>query len=212
MDAPKSYPLVWPSNWRRTRPDRRQRAKFRKETSRRSDSGTAYTTVAAVSVAAAFERLSRELDRLGAGRIVVSTNLTLRIDGAPRSGQPEPHDPGVACYFRMGDKPVVLAADKWDRVADNIVAIAKHIEAMRGQDRWGVGSLDQAFGGYLQLSAPGRPWWEALELRGQAVDLEDAERAYRRLAKVHSDDHDRMVELNGAIAAARTEFAQPRVA
>jgi hypothetical protein len=34
-------------------------------------------------------------------------------------------------------------------VADNIAAIAAHIDAIRRQDRYGVGTLDQAFAGYV---------------------------------------------------------------
>ena len=60
----------------------------------------------------------------------------------------------MAVYFNLGKRRVVLACDKWDRVESNVWAIAKHVEAMRGQDRWGVGSVEQAFTGYLALPEP----------------------------------------------------------
>lgn len=73
-------------------------------------------------------------------------------------------DRGAAVYFEMKGKPVSLACDKWNRVEDNIWAIAKHIEALRGQQRWGVGSIEQAFRGYTALPAIGESsaseWWK----------------------------------------------------
>ena len=79
-----------------------------------------------------------------------------------------PDDPGVAVYFQLHDKERVLACDKWDTVADNIAAIAAHIDGIRRQDRYGVGTIDQAFAGYSALPPPGgtsrptRPWHEVL--------------------------------------------------
>ena len=73
---------------------------------------------------------------------MISTNLKLRLDGLPRSDQATPADPGVAVYFELDGKTIVLACDKWNRVADNIYAIAKHVDALRGQDRWGVGTVE----------------------------------------------------------------------
>jgi hypothetical protein len=58
-------------------------------------------------------------------------------------------------YFKLHGKDRVLACDKWDRVADNIAAIAAHIDAIRRQDRYGVGTIDQAFAGYSALPPPG---------------------------------------------------------
>jgi hypothetical protein len=112
-----------------------------------------------VTIAVARERLQREIDLLGGADAILSTNVELRLDGRPRSDRAEPPDAGVAFYFRLNGKPIVLACDKWDRVADNITAIAKHIEAMRGMDRWGVGNKAQAFAGYEALPAP-EQWWQ----------------------------------------------------
>jgi hypothetical protein len=143
FDVP-AFPLAWPDGWPRAKG--RQRASFK----RQGDRGW----MEALTVAIARKRLGDELDRLGARYVTLSTNLELRLDGQPRSGQPEPYDPGAAVYFHLQGKPIALACDKWDRVADNIAAIAKHIEAMRGMDRWGVGSAARAFAGYERLPAP----------------------------------------------------------
>ncbi|WP_197535667.1 J domain-containing protein [Sphingobium sp. SYK-6] len=123
---------------------------------------------------------------LRAGYVTLSTNLETRLDGNPRSGQPEPQDPGAAVYFRLQGKDTVLACDKWDRVADNIAAIAKHIEALRGMDRWGVGTAAQAFAGYQALPAP-EQWWQVLGVPVSAT-REQINAAYRSLAmKAHPD-------------------------
>jgi len=146
-------------------------------------------------VADATARLMAELDRLGARHPVLSTNLALRNDGLPRSGQRMPDDPGVAVYFHLEGDPHCLPCDRWDRVADNIAAIAKHIEATRGQLRWGVGDVRTAFAGFRALPGRGEttvgtgapPWWQVLKVPADAT-LDVARAAYRALAaKYHPD-------------------------
>jgi len=191
-----AYPLSWPTGWKRTMPIRRTRARFTRERHQ-------------LSVNDATERLLVETERLGAEGLIVSTNVELRLDGFPRANRPEPADPGVAVYFLLEDKRAVLACDRWDRVADNIAAIAAHIEAIRAQERYGVGTLEQAFRGYLALPAPNgeRPWREVLP---GCATLAEAEAKYRARAKeCHPDmegHHAQMTDLNLAIAAARKEL------
>jgi hypothetical protein len=132
-----------------------------------------YASLDSISVNDATGELLGELERLGAAEgPVISTNLKLRLDGLPRSDQATPADPGVAVYFELDGKTIVLACDKWNRVADNIYAIAKHVDALRGQDRWGVGTVEQAFRGYTALpSGDGTdPWWHVLGVKSHSVD------------------------------------------
>lgn len=188
----QAYPLHWPSGWPRAR--HRQRAQF--GTTGRSRAGFKQQ----LTVAEARERLSDQLDALRARYPTLSSNLELRLDGTPRSGLPEPADVGVALYFHLEGKPIALACDKWDRVADNIAAIAKHIEALRGIDRWGVGTAAQAFAGYQALPAP-EQWWQVLGVPEHA-DPEQINTAYRFLArKAHPDaggSNAAMARLNAA--------------
>lgn len=131
------------------------------------------------------------------------TNVALRLDGLPYSNQPKVKDPGVAVYFVMKDRPIVLACDKWNRVECNLWAIAKHVEALRGQERWGIGTVEQAFTGYMALPAPMdlKPWWEVLGIKEEDGHLR-VRQAYRDLAvKNHPDNggsHEGMVEVNQA--------------
>jgi len=54
-------------------------------------------------------------------------------------------------------------------VSDNIAAIAAHIEALRAQERYGVGTIEQAFAGYSALEH--RTWQIVLRLdAGASLD------------------------------------------
>ena len=154
--------------------------------------------------------LSDELDRLGASRVVLSTNVELKLDGQPYANRTPPKDPGAAVYFRFREKPVTLACDKWDRVEDNVWAIGCHIEALRGQERWGVGTIEQAFRGYMAIpERTGMDWWTVL---GVAINasLEQVEEAYRAKARIAHPDcggtNSAMAQLNLAIEEARKIF------
>lgn len=194
----QAYPLQWPNGRPRTR--ERKRASFgtknygggwgRKE----------------LSVSDAVRRLQDEIDRLRVTDYVLSTNLALRLDGLPRSDQRAPADPGVCLYFKLKGKPHALPCDTYDRVADNIAAIAKHIEATRAIERYGVATMEEMFTGFAALPAPGskRPWREVMGLphdwRGGPSDVETQ---WRLAAKnVHPDrpggSHEAMAALNAA--------------
>lgn len=137
-----AYPLFWPVSY--------PRAKY----SKRSAFGN-------TTVGREVRYLQAELNRLGCrdGDFVVSTNIELRLDGLPRSGRRTPDDSGVAVYFMVKGQEHVLACDKWDRIEHNLRAIVRHIEALRGMDRWGVGSIEQAFAGYKALPSGSDPHW-----------------------------------------------------
>lgn len=193
------YPLSWPVGRPRTLPHERKRAAFGREPNH------------APTVDRGRKQLERELNLLGVREFQLSTNIELRLDGYPRSGKPEPKDPGVAVYFALAKRPTVLACDKWDRLADNLRAIVKHIEALRGQDRWGVGSIEQAFAGYAALPAPGqhsrRHWRQVLDLPDAVATHEigraGIESAFRDLAKTHHPDR-------GGDTAAFAELVQAK--
>ena len=205
------FPLYWPVGWKRTPRHQRKRASFRRHV-RGVNTGTGEVVhraeIKALTVSDALKRLSRELLLLGANDEILSSNVSVRLDGLPRSGQPQPDDPGAAVYFKLKKKDLCLACDSWDRVADNIAAIAQHIDALRRIDRYGVGSLDQAFAGYAALppAASGEEWWIVLQISPDAT-LEQAEEAFRKLARTQHPDvggsHDAMSALTEARDRAR---------
>ena len=127
---------------------------------------------------------------MGANSIVVSTNFELRRDGLPYSGRRDPDDPGAAVYFRLDKRELCIPCDKWDRVADNLVAIGRTVEALRGIERWGAKSMvDAAFSGFKALpeNAGGKPWWETLQVE-PAASADEIRAAYKRRAlETHPD-------------------------
>lgn len=202
MNAPdESYPLAWPVGWPRCRNP--ERARFGDVRTVQGSVGS-WKQRGALSIAQARTRLLDELSRLSATHVIMSTNIRTRGDGLPYSNAAEPADHGVAVYFRLKGEPRVLACDKWDRVADNIAALAKHIDAARGQVRWGVGTLEQAFGGYKALPAVGekQPWWVILALPETATRDQIDRKRNELLRKFHPDvtggSHTRAAEINAA--------------
>lgn len=205
-EAATPFPLAWPANRPRRLAGLRKEGRFK---SARNDRGY----LQPVSVAVALERLERELETIGGRYAVVSTNLEVRINGLPRSGQPEPADPGAAVYFQLAGKPHCLPCDTYSRVADNIAAVAAHIEATRAIERHGVASVTEMFAGFLALPSPDyeRPWRDVFELHGAAgVTRALIEERYRKLARERHPDQGgsdaMMAELNAARDAARKEL------
>lgn len=182
----ESYPLYWPATRKRTDAWRRQRSRF------------------ATGFGASVNRVMAELRLLGARHSVVSTNVPLRRDGLPLAQAKRVEDPGVAVYFLYQDKQTCFACDRWDKVEDNIHAIAKTIEALRGIARWGTGDmLAAAFSGFTQLPSPD-DWRQYF---GSANTMEEVEHLYRVKARaLHPDvggSHAEMSKLNRARDAAR---------
>jgi hypothetical protein len=77
----ESYPLSWPSDWPRTRPqDQRPMASWKRTANQYRD------------------QLATELERMGSPFAVISSNVPLNMRGAMTQGI-EPRDVGVAVYF-----------------------------------------------------------------------------------------------------------------
>lgn len=213
-----AYPLSWPLGWKRTAPGARTRARFFGTGRRNFGSETQYRFARPHTMEESVRQILGELRQMNVSdwNVVISTNVALRMDGLPRSDRTNVADPGAAVYFRLGKRQAALACDKWDRVEDNLWAIGKHLEALRGQERWGVGNMEQAFAGYLRLAAPGESgaatWYNAL---GVAADcpFDVARSAYLEKAKqLHPDipggDADAMRALNSAWDQARQHFGR----
>ena len=209
MSEPTKFPLAWPVGWRRTPSDRRTWAKFAK----RVESGLRHLTLTE-----ATSTLLKELQRLGVpyGEWCISTNVELRLDGLPRSDRGEPSDPGVAVYFRMraGGKPKVFACDKWSRVADNVSAIARHIECLRAVDRYGVGEMEQVLAGYTALPPSAEDWRSVFGFGpDESPKFAEVDRRYKLQMKAAHPDREtgdslQASRLNTARDMARWELGQ----
>ena len=203
----QAYPLQWPQGRPRKSLSTRKDATF--GTMSTSSAGS-WKALKKLGMPDAIRRLQDELDKIAATSVVLSTNVELRLDGFPRGDRGEPRDPGVALYFMLARAPHVMACDTFSRVADNIAALAAHIEATRKIARLGVATAAEMFAGFQALPAPGSiPWWQVLEIEPDAT-LARINAAYARLAKVRHPDrpggsHDMMADLNRARDAAVKE-------
>jgi hypothetical protein len=202
-----SYPLDWPVGWKRALV--RTRAKFVGKVGGRVQSGTdvRWESSERVTIAQGVTRVLAELRRFGVEEadIVISTNLRLRLDGLPISKQANPADPGAAVYWKKGNDTRCMAIDRYDRIADNLAAIAATLDAMRAIERHGGATiLDRAFSGFKALAAPEQPF-QVLGVKHDATPAQ-IEDAYRRLASQHhpdrGGDEQQMARINLARDAA----------
>jgi uncharacterized protein YbjQ (UPF0145 family) len=198
----QAYPLSWP-------PGRPRRPIGLRKTGRFSTSlRSATRRVTPLTLADALERLMQELNKIGAAGIVISTNIELRRDGLPRSSGAEPNDPAVAVYFQHAEASICMPCDTYTRAADNLAAIAAHIEATRAIERHGVASVAEMFTGFLQLPPP-KQWWEILGVARNS-HVADVENAFRNKARrAHPDtggSNAAMAELNAARDQAMKEL------
>lgn len=170
-----AYPLQWPAHWPRT--EHPKRSQFQ------------------TSQAEAQSGVIHELRLLGATDIVLSTNIKLRQDGLPYASLRPPEDKGVAVYFTLNGETQCIPCDKWISVAENMRAIEKTVEALRGLERWGAKEMvNAAFRGFKALPAnaivtpyTARPWHEVLEVSPTA-SIETIRAAYRSMLHRHHPD------------------------
>lgn len=181
MEGIEAYPLHWPQGWPRARYT--QTARFE------------------ASFAKARDGLFNEIKLLGGTHIVLSSNIPLRRDGIPYANQPQPADKGVAVYFLRRGRSMVFACDRWNKVEDNIRAIEKTIEAIRGIERWGASEMmERAFTAFEALPAP-KSCWDILGLKpgASAADISAAYRSKARTAHPDAGGSEAaMAELNRA--------------
>lgn len=183
----QAYPLAWPPGWPRTEAAKREGSRMR------------------TTLSAALKNVETEVRLIGGKGMVLSSNVTL---GATR-----PADPGVAVYFDRSGDQVAIPCDRWSKVEDNLQAIAKTIEALRGIERWGAKHMVKAaFRGFAALPPPGaqRPWRAVLGLSADAQPTaSQVDARYRTLAITRHPDHGgsqaAMAELNRARDEAKSE-------
>jgi hypothetical protein len=212
----ESYPLRWPDGWTRTPAEQRSRGK-------KFILGGYAGTLPTFS--SGRRGVLEELDKIGARNVVISSNVEVRLDGNPRTGI-DPNkfsfrDPGVAIYFTLKGRPVVMAQDAFDTVGVNLRSLTLAVDAMRALERHGGGTMmGKAFDGFAALpppagSKPKRPWWEvlhfALDAEGrQFLSVDEVNARFRTLAKkLHPDaggEDAVMAELNTARSEAISEL------
>jgi hypothetical protein len=154
--------------------------------------------------AAARDALLDAVRKLGAtpGRTIISSNFGTDRTGFPIEGRRRPDDQGVAVYFQLDNKALVMAADRFTRAEENMRSLTLAIEAMRQLDNHGGGTMmERAFTGFLALPAGGPAWHVVLGVKPHAT-ADEINAAYRTKARsAHPDtggSHAAMAELNAA--------------
>lgn len=194
-----AFPLTWPDGWGRLKSYQRKQAMFSRNKRQ-------------LSINDAVTRVREELGRMSIldDDLVVSTNLELRMDGWPKSGQREPADPGAAVYWRDKAKNTrCMAIDRYDRVADNLAAIAATLDAMRAIERHGGAEiLNRAFTGFTALENSSAHWSDVLGTSALSTRAE-IDAAYKRLRSQHHPDKGGDAEMFNRIQKAYAEATKP---
>lgn len=175
MTDNRQYPLIWPMGWPRT--NYPKHSKFR--------AGSAYSE---------GTDIMRQLKLMKASNVVISSNMRYRADGLPYVNQ-NVHDSGIAVYFDLQGEQQCIPCDRWSRLEDNLRAIAKTIEALRGIERWGAKEMvTAAFRGFKALPEStivtpyeSKLWYEVLEVSAFA-SIETVKAAYRSMLLKHHPD------------------------
>lgn len=171
-ESTRAYPLYWPDGWPRTELYKIKRARFDDR-----------------SVTQSRRVLSDEVRRFGGSGLIISSNLELKLDGTPRSGQRQPNDRGVAIYFKRDNVDMALACDIYSTVEDNLWALCRTLDSLRQIERDGSPALiNRAFKGFKALPDPNnREWWDVLKI-SRSSSSEEIRNAYRDLAKIYHPD------------------------
>lgn len=193
------YPLNWPLGFARTHSYSRKQSRFDQTAS------------------SAQNYLKTELKRLGASKVVVTSNVKLRLDGFAYATEinKKHDDPGVAVYFKYDDCDVCLCCDKWSFVWENMYAVARTVYALRQIERDGVSDfLKSSFKGFTALPTSNTiSWQEVLQVQNvKNLTIEDCKNQYRVLVKqYHPDsgtvnDSQQFIKVCEAWGAAKNHF------
>ncbi len=170
----RPYPLHWPGNQPRTAPmDRHGARRWH------ADWNTA------------TRDLAFELEKALVHDWQISSNH--RVNGRAAATD----DPGVAVWFMKprvdGFILSVIACDSFDRMAQNIKAIAMTLQRLRQIEDYGCYSFDKAMRGaaYTALPAPEAPprnWWEILGVDPD-IDPDALKAVHKALVKKYHPDN-----------------------
>jgi len=166
----QQYPLQWPVG--RPRIQNPGRSKFKPGT-----------------IVDESQDIYKQVRLMGGTDIIISSNMQYKADGMPYYRQ-SVSDTGVAVYFKNTEgEEQCIPCDSWISLEENMRAIAKTIEAMRGIERWGGKALmNAAFSGFKALPSAiimpppdrqHRNWWVVLGVDFDA-DAPTVKQAYRK--------------------------------
>lgn len=186
----QAYPLQWPVGYKRTPNNQLKHAQFQ------------------TSFADSRNAIIKELKLMGATNPIISSNVPLKKDGLPYAvpfgSKNVTDDTGIAVYFTFKNQQKVICCDAYHTLDDNMQAIRKSIEALRGLDRWKCSDIvNQTFTGFNALPehAMAKPWWDVLGV--MPLDTEEQIKdAYRQKAKTCHPDAGGSAEAFHALSEA----------
>lgn len=194
----EAYPLHWPPGWPRTPRHRLQESRRRWGKQEKGKAKRPW------SFAEARDELFAELERTGAKQVVLSTNFRLTQYGLPSKNLGAPDDQGVAIYFVLKGRQMVMAQDGHTRAEENLRALALVLRYLRGVEDLGGGTMmERAFEGFASLPSPTmtRAWWDVLGV-SQWAGPDEIRAAWRAKAAAAHPDADgsdaAMSEINVA--------------
>lgn len=196
-----AYPLHWPPQKPRTPEAERRYGQFGYKNAQ--GIGGSYSRKEDITVYKATRRILNELgnfdrpgnrNRVDVEAIVISTNLELRkSDGRPRSDRRAPEDPGAVLYYELDGDPQVIAVDCYNKVEQNMAAIAAILECLRTMERHDSTVMKMAMAGIRgELPAPDQvslPHWTTLFNVPVTADYDQVKKAFKSIrGKYHPDN------------------------
>lgn len=168
----EAFPLEWPAGFERTPPNEKKYSQFK------------------CTIAQARDGVLDEIYRLKGVNPIISSNVPVKRDGQMYSNmKPVDGDTGIAVYFTWDGEQYVLACDQYVYLQDNLRAIEKSIDALRGLKRWGASDiLKRAFKGFKTIGDGKRNWWDVLGIPANSEKRTITE-AYRQLVKAYHPDN-----------------------
>ncbi|MFA6058940.1 MAG: J domain-containing protein [Taibaiella sp.] len=172
----QAYPLQWPLGYERSK--KRISSRFKQ------------------TMGSAQNQLHAEVKKLCGSQfksndLIVSTNMRVRQDGLIYAADlaKKIDDPGVAIYFKYRGQDTSMCCDQYERIWENMYALAMAIDALRSIDRWGVSDfLKKAFTGFAALPEPGESSWPSVLRIATTATKQEIIDAYRNLCKIHHPD------------------------
>jgi hypothetical protein len=198
-----TYPLQWPDGWPRTPEHHIQdgRSRFARGRDRKTYNRIYWT------FSEARDRLTKELEQLGAKQIVVSSNFKLnryQVASASETGK-RPDDQGIAVYFLLNGEQLAMARDAFSRAEENMRSLTLAVEAMRQLDRHGGSTMmRRAFQGFAAL-APPKTCWQILGFKNPEKNVANIQQRFReRAMETHPDKGGEAIDM-AALVKARDE-------
>jgi hypothetical protein len=193
-----SHPLHWPNGFPRTE-------KWEKSINHSFKPG--------LTMQEALTFLYEELKELGVKKATLCTDYE-NIE-QPRAIRRIGSDNGAALRIEIDNRIYQLACDRWVAIEQNIYALHLALRNLRSIVLWGVGNLENVFGGYaagnaqtsafnggMSVNDSAMEEWRIQLGLGPTATLDDAQAVYRRRAKNFANNQEELMKLNLAMDAA----------